>query len=152
MRNWKASPRGSVQNAALLVYLALRRYKDAADIILSAPPGRYPPAGVAAAVGLLRAAPSNAPPRNVSYMGGLSVVFHYVGLPERGFEQQERNADAGFNNFAALVNIWEADFAAARKTERFKQLVSKIGLVDYWPMRGWPDLCRPQGADDFVCD
>jgi hypothetical protein len=24
--------------------------------------------------------------------------------------------------------------------------------VDYWRARGWPDLCRPMGADDFVCD
>ena len=39
-----------------------------------------------------------------------------------------------------------------RKTERFKALVRKAGLVDYWRARGWPDLCRPMGADDFVCD
>jgi len=39
-----------------------------------------------------------------------------------------------------------------RKTERFQSLVRKAGLVDYWRERGWPDLCRPVGADDFVCD
>jgi hypothetical protein len=27
-----------------------------------------------------------------------------------------------------------------------------IGLVEHWRARGWPDLCRPVGADDFVCD
>jgi hypothetical protein len=26
------------------------------------------------------------------------------------------------------------------------------GLVGYWRERGWPDLCHPMGADDFVCD
>jgi hypothetical protein len=31
-------------------------------------------------------------------------------------------------------------------------LVRAYGLVDYWRERGWPDLCRSVGADDFVCD
>ena len=84
-------------------------------------------------------------------MGGLSIVFHYVGIPERGFEQEERNANAGFNNFAALVSIWQADFAPARKTERFKNLIRKIGLVNYWRAKGWPQFCHPEGADDFAC-
>jgi hypothetical protein len=26
------------------------------------------------------------------------------------------------------------------------------GFVEYWRARGWPDLCRPLGTDDFVCD
>ena len=43
-------------------------------------------------------------------------------------------------------------YAPVRKTERFKAYVRKAGLVDYWRARGWPDLCRPMGADDFVCD
>jgi hypothetical protein len=38
-----------------------------------------------------------------------------------------------------------------RKTERFKAYVRKAGLVDYWRARGWPDLCRPVGEDDFIC-
>jgi hypothetical protein len=41
--------------------------------------------------------------------------------------------------------------ALLRKTERFKALVRQFGLVDFWRARGWPDLCRPTGADDFVC-
>ena len=43
-------------------------------------------------------------------------------------------------------------YAPVRKTERFKAYVRKIGMVDYWRARGWPDLCRSMGADDFVCD
>jgi hypothetical protein len=31
-------------------------------------------------------------------------------------------------------------------------VVRKIGLVDYWRAREWPDLCCPAGADDFVCE
>jgi hypothetical protein len=28
----------------------------------------------------------------------------------------------------------------------------EFGFVDLWKARGWPDLCHPIGADDFVCD
>ena len=45
-----------------------------------------------------------------------------------------------------------APYAPVRKTERFKAFVRNAGLVDYWRAKGWPDLCRPMGADDFVCD
>ena len=31
-------------------------------------------------------------------------------------------------------------------------MTRKAGLVDYCRASGWPDLCRPMGADDFVCD
>lgn len=34
---------------------------------------------------------------------------------------------------------------------RYKALVKKAGLVDYWRVRGWPRYCRPKGADDFEC-
>ena len=50
-----------------------------------------------------------------------------------------------------LLALWFTEYAPLRKTERFKTLVRKVGLVDYWRARGWPDRCRPMGADDFVC-
>jgi len=31
-------------------------------------------------------------------------------------------------------------------------VASMFDLVDYWKAHGWPDLCRPVGSDDFVCD
>jgi hypothetical protein len=30
--------------------------------------------------------------------------------------------------------------------------VRKIGLIASWKARGWPDLCHPFGAEDFVCE
>jgi hypothetical protein len=27
----------------------------------------------------------------------------------------------------------------------------KAGLVDCWKARGWPDMCHPTAADDFIC-
>jgi adenylate cyclase len=150
----QALPLGSGDRAIGLMrfYLATKRYKEAAASILSAPPGYYPPANVAAAVRLLRMAPSPAPRRDGPYMGSLSVVFLYVGIPEGALEVVERNADAGFNVLGNVVNVWQPDFGPARKTERFKNLIRKLGLVDYWRAKGWPDLCHPTSGDDFVCN
>ena len=64
-------------------------------------------------------------------------------------EDQERAMEAGE---LAVPRLFSQAYASVRKTERFKTFVRKAGFVDYWRARGWPDLCRPQGADDFVCD
>ena len=48
--------------------------------------------------------------------------------------------------------LWWPTPPSVRKTERFKALVRNSGMVDYWRARGWPDRCRPVGADDFICD
>jgi hypothetical protein len=48
--------------------------------------------------------------------------------------------------------VWGPQFAELRKTQRFKAFVRDAGFVTYWRVRGWPDLCRPVGADDFECD
>jgi hypothetical protein len=48
--------------------------------------------------------------------------------------------------------LWGAESAPLRKTERFKKFVRDSSLYDYWREHGWPDLCRPVSADDFVCD
>jgi hypothetical protein len=65
-------------------------------------------------------------------------------------EYPEKAAKEG--NFGPIAVVWRPTAAPLRKTERFKALMRKAGLVDYWRTRGWPDLCRPMGADDFVCD
>jgi len=53
-------------------------------------------------------------------------------------------------NFLRL--LWSPPYGPVRKTERFESYVRKAGMVEYWKARGWPDLCRPLGASDFVCD
>ncbi|MEE8371532.1 MAG: tetratricopeptide repeat protein [Sphingomonadales bacterium] len=42
--------------------------------------------------------------------------------------------------------------SSMRKTERFKNILRELGMVDYWRASGWPELCRPLGADDFECE
>lgn len=43
-------------------------------------------------------------------------------------------------------------YAGTRETAAFKTWARETGLVEYWRARGWPDMCRPVGADDFECD
>ena len=38
-----------------------------------------------------------------------------------------------------------------KKTERFKDYVRKLGLVDYWRAKGWPEFCHPIESKDFAC-
>jgi len=60
-------------------------------------------------------------------------------------------ADGWLANYEAPY-FWGPDYASVRKTERFKAFARKAGLVEYWRTGHWPDLCRPVGTDDFVCD
>ena len=54
-------------------------------------------------------------------------------------------------DYRPLEYLWWPTPPAVRKTERFKTLMHKAGLVDYWRKNGWPDLCHPVGVDDFAC-
>jgi TolB-like protein/DNA-binding winged helix-turn-helix (wHTH) protein len=147
-------PRGSGARAVALmrVYLATRQYNKALASILDAPAGLFPPANLDTAVRLLRAAPASAPKQEYPYMGSLSVVFLYVGIPERALDPTERNANAGFSVLSNIINVWQPDFVAARNTKRFKALVHNLHLPEYWRAKDWPDLCHPVGADDFACN
>jgi hypothetical protein len=50
------------------------------------------------------------------------------------------------------ITILNSVYYSQRETKRFKPFVRKAGFGDYRRAKGWPDLCRPTGADDFVCD
>lgn len=51
-----------------------------------------------------------------------------------------------------LTIIWRPIHQTMRRLSGFKDLVTKLGLVDYWRVTGkWGDFCRPVGEDDFEC-
>jgi hypothetical protein len=111
------------------------------------------PRAVQDAAMLLRAAPAKvkAPQDLPALQAELSFVYAHVGALDRVIEYPERLTKIGYMA-SGFGLIWDPLYAPLRKTERFKVLVRNAGLVDYWRARGWPDLCRPLGADDFVCD
>ena len=46
--------------------------------------------------------------------------------------------------------VWEPLLRNVRKTAGFKQLITELGLPDYWRKSGkWGDFARPVGDDDF---
>jgi hypothetical protein len=135
------------------IYASGGRYREAAEVLSKIPPGTYEDQIRDTAESLLRTAPARAPsPQALPQLSELSFVFLYVGAADRALEPLERDLSAGFFAPAYGLWIWHRSAAALRKTDRFKAYIRKAGLLDYWRARGWPDLCRPVGADDFVCD
>jgi TolB-like protein len=47
--------------------------------------------------------------------------------------------------------LWRPVLGNMRALPAFKELVRREGLVDYWRVHGWPDLCQPTSNDDFEC-
>jgi TolB-like protein len=131
-------------------YAAKGRYVEAADTLLAIPqPSVVSRQVVEDAARLLRTAPAKVrTPGELPDLDALSFVYAYIGAEERLMDFPERQ----YTLEAPTSRFWWPAYAVARKTERFKKHVRDIGLVDYWRERGWPDLCRPMGADDFVCD
>jgi hypothetical protein len=115
--------------------------------------GVFSPGTVDNAVRLLRTAPTAAAaPQTLPRLGLLEFVYLHVGAQSRVLEYEEVNIEAGYTLPATVVIFWHPSYAPVRKTERFKKFVRKSGLVEYWRAKGWPDLCRPVGSDDFACD
>ncbi|MFT5141031.1 MAG: adenylate cyclase [Rhodothermales bacterium] len=52
----------------------------------------------------------------------------------------------------AITHLWGPSQRESRNHPAIKQYVRDHGLWDLWQSRGWPDLCRPVGDDDFECD
>jgi len=135
-----------------LIYASAGRYSEAADALRAAPPGSYPQPALEEAARLLRAAPSPAAvPNDPKDLRELDLVYAYVGAPERALDFEERNVDAGRVSALGSADFFHPSFAQVRKSPRFKAYLMKTGLVEYWRAKGWPDQCRPVGADDFAC-
>ena len=153
---YKALPPGDVNGTSGLarIYAAMSHYSEAADALLGTPSGIYPPGMVEEAARLLRTAPAAAAaPQTLPRLGSqLDFVYLHIGALGRVLDFYERNFEAAYLAVAYDAFLWDRIYAPVRKTERFKAFARNAGLVDYWRARGWPDLCHPIGADDFVCE
>jgi tetratricopeptide (TPR) repeat protein len=151
---------GRVRSSLAMIYASQGRYKEAADLLeLNLPafmPELYARLSRTAA-GILRTAPAKAAsPESLPELCAcaLGFVYLYVGAPERSLEYYENVIESGSvgGSGSDTAFLWHPSYAPVRKLERFKTFVRKSGLVDYWRVKGWPEFCRPTGADDFVCD
>jgi TolB-like protein len=135
------------------IYGTQGRYGEAADLVLSRS-NTYLPGVAEAAARLLRTAPAiTASPDTLPRLGEyLDFVYLAVGAPGRVLDFHEDRLKLNFRVPLNTTVLWARPYETVRKTERFKAYVRNAGLVDYWRAKGWPDLCRPVGADDFECD
>jgi TolB-like protein/DNA-binding SARP family transcriptional activator/Flp pilus assembly protein TadD len=147
----KSGPRGNSRSAEIArVYASMGRFGDAADQVLELPEALYPRELVADASRLLRTAPANAAaPDSLPRLASLGFVYLYIGAPMRALEFHEELGETGGGG---TLLLWHSSYAPLRKTERFKALMRKVGLVDYWRAKGWPEFCHPTTGDDFVCE
>jgi hypothetical protein len=154
----EAIPADAVRGGSRYLYLARSyavegRFAEAADILGAGDNSiGVSRASLDHAARLLRSAPAkvSAPQSLPALEGALTFVYAYVGAMDRVMEGPERLSIMRARS--VLPFVWAPEFSAVRKTERFKAYVRKVELVDYWRAKGWPDLCRPVGTDDFVCD
>jgi tetratricopeptide (TPR) repeat protein len=132
------------------------RYSEAADALqadaLLQTNAGLPADIVQAAARVLRSAPAAPPADSLLNLERLSWVYLYAGVPERSLQLQEGMVGLGVLYFNYAWEFWHPDYGSVRKSERFKALMRKTGMLDYWRARGWPDLCHPTTGDDFVCD
>jgi TolB-like protein/tetratricopeptide (TPR) repeat protein len=135
-------------------YAAQGRYGEAADTLLSST-SRDPDFRrfLEDNARLLRSAPAKvaAPQSLPENMSEYNFVYAHIGAIDRAMEYAERELEIGYLQDVGNI-LWFPDMAPLRKTERFKAYMRNVGLVDYWKARGWPDLCKPVGANDFACE
>ena len=134
------------------IQAALGRYREAASLLREMNAANYVPGMLESAARTLESAPAKAAPDSLPRVGNLAFVYLHAGAPERVLDFYEGNIEAGYFQPITTTFFWHPSYAPVRKTERFKAFVRDIGLVEVWRARGWPDLCRPVGANDFTCD
>jgi len=86
---------------------------------------------------------------------GNVVALGYFGADQEIAQLVNSDMDSGktiANSLRLSFHLWAPGFAKLRQLPEYKQFLRDFGLVDLWKERGWPDLCRPAGEDDFVCE
>jgi len=75
-------------------------------------------------------------------LGRIDDAFRMVNL---GLGRDSADADRSW------WFLWLPDLVTFRQDPRFVDLVTELGLLDYWHEYGWPDACQPAG-DSLSCE
>jgi hypothetical protein len=132
-----------------LIYASQGKFREASAAVLRAR-ATYNPHMVEAASELLLAAGSGT--KSIAPDLGFFSIFHvYSKTPERALEYFENNLKSGFWAATEPLQFWHPskEFAALRRTPRFRTMVRETQLADLWQARGRPDLCQGTNAEDF---
>lgn len=79
----------------------------------------------------------------------IALFAAYYKEPEFAFEAFSKEI---YYTSIRYFSLWYPVMSEMRKLPQFEQFVRDVNLLDYWRAHGWPDFCRPLGAEDFVCD
>jgi hypothetical protein len=96
----------------------------------------------------LRAAYADSDSLWPSKLTDIAFLAAYFGDEDLALQTIGEEARLGSGRGGA---VWYPLMADVRQSQGFKDLVTDLNLVAYWRASGWPDLCRPRGADDFEC-
>ena len=81
--------------------------------------------------------------------GGLSVpilnMYSWLG-------EYDRILGADDVNIASGTPHWNPGLPGLRNSPAFKEILNRMGVVEFWRLKGFPPHCRAVGAKDFTCD
>ena len=150
--------RPSAPTSLAMIYASEGRFSEAADVMdaalkLRGEMQQNQSELWRSTIAVLRTAPAKLPySHDYPVLGRSDWAYLYVGLPEQALNHYESDVRTGVIGGPAVFGwLWHPSFSEVRKSGRFKDLVKRAGLVDYWQRKGWPRFCRPLGATDYVC-
>jgi len=77
-------------------------------------------------------------------LGQVDLVYQIL------FDELDRDPGSWKKNWD-LSMAWTPEAKAFREDRRFSELVSRLGLEDYWKQYGYPDGCRGGTDSPLVC-
>jgi TolB-like protein len=86
---------------------------------------------------------------NLTVMLNVGLLAAYYGDADLSVAALNRRYPAA--PMAVLQFAWTPLLQDVRSHPAFKSMLEDLGLDDYWREAGWPEHCRPAGADDFAC-
>ncbi|MCH9027689.1 MAG: tetratricopeptide repeat protein [Proteobacteria bacterium] len=82
--------------------------------------------------------------RDLSFTVAAATYVEF-GLMDDAYRLADRTMESFYAN--APWVFWIPEMALFRQDSRFADLVTELGLVDYWREYGWPDACQPAGQN-----
>ena len=75
----------------------------------------------------------------------LNYMYSWLG-------EYDRILGADAVNIASGTPHWNLGLPGFRNSPAFKEILNRMGVVDFWRLKGFPPHCRAVGAKDFTCD
>jgi hypothetical protein len=80
---------------------------------------------------------------------GTLLIAALIGDFDTAFASADHASPQGGISWG--MAYWHPSVSEWRSDPRFKRVVQRLQLPQYWQHAGWPDACRPTGDADFKC-